>query len=184
MGKRGVKAGTKKGPYKKREYSNKYKLFVDLDDTLVDLSGPLNEYFGVKSHSELLSKYSREDIEFWFKEQDVEFWANLKWMPDYSPLWYFIKRFQPIVISVTHNFPGALPGKIRWIVENLGPIYAQQAILLDKPEKGKYATKNGILIDDYQKNCDDWVSHGGIAIKHENAASTLVQLKNILIVRD
>jgi len=172
--------GQKRGPYKEKKYSEKFKIFVDLDDTLVDLSGPLNDYFGVKTHTELLQKYSREDIEYWFKEQDVTFWTNLKPMSDFGVMWYFLKRFQFIVISVTNRFPGALPGKIKWIVEYLGPVYAQQAILLDTAEKGKYASSNSILIDDYDKNCNDWVANGGIAIKHENAVSTLKQLKSIL----
>ena len=49
----------------------------------------------------------------------------------------------------------------------------------DPENKKNYANANSILIDDMQKNIDQWRAAGGIGILHTSAASTIEQLKKL-----
>jgi hypothetical protein len=46
-------------------------------------------------------------------------------------------------------------------------------------QKGMFAIKGSVLIDDRQKNLDAWEKHGGIGILHTSAEDTINQLKEL-----
>jgi hypothetical protein len=39
--------------------------------------------------------------------------------------------------------------------------------------------KPNVLIDDYDKNCREWESAGGIAVRHINSMNTISQLRKL-----
>lgn len=175
--------GRKKGTAE--EYYTRFKVYVDLDDTLVDLSTPMLQEFEVSSQEELKIKYSRDDINEWFNSKDIQFWANLEWKQNGKRLWFFLQRFRPYIISVHNNYPGAMIGKTLWMCRNIvdGDIVANKTILLDKPEKEKYASKNSVLIDDYKPFCDSWINAGGLAVLYDDNdyKKSIRSIKNILV---
>jgi 5'(3')-deoxyribonucleotidase len=163
---------------RKKQITQGYTIYCDLDDTLCDLSTPLFEAFGVKDTKELVSKYSRDEINEWFESLDMNFWQNLKWLPSGRKLWHVIKFYKPYIITAHHNFPGAATGKMQWVSKNLGVEYIGRLIMVDS-SKNEYAKPNRILIDDFRKNCDGWVENGGIAIHHKvnDGQLTIASLK-------
>jgi hypothetical protein len=145
----------------------RYEVWVDLDDTLVDLATPLCEHFGVNNIEELKRNIPRPQIDYFFKNCDVAFWTNLKWTNGGPFLWNTMNEyndFKVTVISVYNGWNTAYMGKIKWIHNNLGYEFVSKAILMENREKEIYAKPNRILIDDYYKNTDAWAAKGGLII--------------------
>jgi hypothetical protein len=46
-------------------------------------------------------------------------------------------------------------------------------------QKGMFAIKGSVLIDDRKQNLDAWEAHGGIGILHTSAEDTINQLKEL-----
>ena len=69
---------------------------------------------------------------------------------------------------------GELCGFFKDKVFKLNP--RQQRIISDMLE---YANEHSILIDDMQKNIDQWKAAGGIGILHTNAKDTIKKLKDL-----
>jgi hypothetical protein len=46
-------------------------------------------------------------------------------------------------------------------------------------KKQEFASPNSILIDDREKNIEQWRNAGGIGVLHTDAASTIKQLKDL-----
>jgi len=84
----------------------------------------------------------------------------------------FVKQLQKIapVIVLSKTFCDELhdiheESKIRRVNDNLGIRYDNIIILPPKVNKNIFAYHNHILIDDYGKNCTDWIKAGGRAIQ-------------------
>ena len=66
--------------------------------------------------------------------------------------------------------------KQEWIKEHVSPTVVVTCTMTGS-QKGMFAIRGSVLIDDRQKNIDAWEKHGGIGILHTSAADTIKQLK-------
>jgi len=155
-------------------------IYLDMDGVLVDFEGPTEKILG-KS----LLNYTMNDDDFKIISSKSSFWRDLPPTHDAMILWDFVKNFKPHILSAypPNDKNNAIRGKRQWIVKHLH--YSLHDVhLVQRQEKQEYAInpktgKSNILIDDYQKNIDEWRKAGGIPIHHVGARSTIMKLKEM-----
>ena len=111
------------------------------------------------------------------------FWSTMPWTSDGRRLWNFIKKHQPHILSAySIEDPNCIPGKRKWLKNNLGYTQNSMINIVRRREKKNFAMEGrrpAILIDDYPKNISDFKAAGGIGIIHSNTQTTISQLKRI-----
>lgn len=152
--------------------NNKYTIYCDLDGVLVNFE---------KGYEELTGKpmpINGEGPEFWdpIHNAGASFWIKLKWMPDGHILWDYISKYNPILLSAPSKEESSKIGKRVWKKNNLPDV---KMILTPARFKQKYSGENKILIDDMERNIQQWKDKGGIGILHTSAADTIKQLKEL-----
>lgn len=167
------------------------EIYLDMDETIVDwLKGADEalERVGKPSWNNpyWTQNYSAEEAETlkWdILNSTPQFWENLDFMPDGKALWNFVKKYKPHILSACGTLAGnCKEGKRRWLARHLGMSNLGSIHLVKRSEKKNYATVKGqstILIDDYDKNCQEYESHGGIAIQRTTASAVIRQLKRL-----
>jgi hypothetical protein len=75
----------------------------------------------------------------------------------------------------TGKLKTAAADKAEWVARHLSP---EIEVICTDGWRGKrlYGKSDAILIDDMQRNIDDWREGGGIGIRHTDPADTLMQL--------
>jgi hypothetical protein len=154
-----------------------YSLYVDLDGVLCDFDGRFRQLSGGISFEKYAELYN--DNEAWkiISDEGYKFWAFLNWTKDGKELWKSIKKYTPIILSAPSQDPISLVGKKAWVKSHIGN---PKAIYVPAKLKQEYADKNSILIDDYDKNINQWRGKGGIGILHKNTKDTLKELNKYL----
>jgi hypothetical protein len=157
-----------------------YKLYCDMDGVLVDFTKGYTQLTGAAPGPPATGK-ARE--EFWNNftttisdknMTETDYWARLPWMSDGKRLWSYIKKHNPTILSAPSRSIESKIGKKIWVKREIGNIPTILAY-----DKGKYAHKNGILIDDRTDFIEKWKSGGGIGILHTNTSNTISQLKKL-----
>lgn len=98
---------------------------------------------------------------------DHSFWANLSWMEDgkeiLAQIW---KRFRPtetMLLTKPMGNDGSYSGKAQWVEQHIPELHHR--IIPTHIEKFEFAFDfNCLLIDDNEKNCEDFYRSGGAAI--------------------
>lgn len=103
------------------------------------------------------------------------FWTDLEWANDGKELWNHITPYKPTILTGTSMDKRCAPEKRVWCARELGDHV--DVITCFAREKLQYSGPNTLLIDDKEKNCQQWASKGGAFILHTDTASTLDQLK-------
>lgn len=150
-----------------------YNLYVDLDGVLTNFNKGYQDLTGVD-----LSKESYEDEEIW-KQIDsagCDFWINLEWTNDGKKLWNYIEKYEPQILSSPSKKDSSRVGKHKWVNRELPGTHL---ILRSAGNKKEFASTNSILIDDREKNINDWKMSGGIGILHTSADDTIKELKEL-----
>ena len=152
------------------------EIYCDLDEVLVDFIRGANAAVGGN-----FVKMDKD--ERWNKvNQTKGFWANLSWKPNAKRLHDFIIKYNPHILSAyTGRDPTSKVGKIKWLKKNTGFKRGNIHLVL-RSQKKSYATTNekpNILIDDYDKNIQEWESKGGIGIHHTDVGKTINELKRL-----
>lgn len=153
----------------------KYKIYVDLDEVLVAFDDSFKEIFG-ESPSSYEKKYGRAKLIVKIEQQNVDFWNKLKWARDAMPLWTYIKKYSPTVITAPSGKASEI-GKRKWVNYNLGTNIP--VIFAKAEQKHKYSGKDKILIDDMTSTIYRWIDGGGIGIHHISTFDTLNKLKKL-----
>ena len=152
----------------------KYTIYCDLDGVLVDFDTGYEDLTGMTTQ-----EADAKGAEFFWKpiaKAGASFWIKLKWMPDGNELWNYIKQYNPSLLSAPSKEESSRIGKRVWVKRNLPGV---KLILANAVDKQNYSGENQILIDDRDKNIDQWRSKGGIGILHTSAADTIKQLKEL-----
>lgn len=167
-----------------------YTLYVDMDGVIVDFISGANK---IAKENE----YGRNWVELANRNQKLawgiinkhgsDFWLNLDWEKDGKKLWKDIEKYNPIILSAypyTIEDPtvktDAIKGKRDWIDKHIGNEAAANAIICSRDEKAMFADSNAILIDDMQKNIQEWQQAGGIGILHKNYRKTIKKLQEFI----
>ena len=161
------------------EQMSQYRFFQDLDGVLVDF----NEGWKKIPESEGLTSEEFEEKHgkpaFWkiLNVQGKEWWSNLDWLPDGKQLWNYVKKYNPTVLSTPSSNPGSKVGKHIWIKRHL--MIPENRVILSDRKHQFVKDKFSMLIDDKEKNINDWNNAGGTGILHRNAINTIEQLKKL-----
>ena len=153
------------------------EIYCDLDEVLVNFMQAADAAVGGS-----FVKYDK--TERWNKiNQTKGFWANLDWKPNAKRLHDFIMKYNPHVLSVyAGRDPTSKVGKMKWLKKNASFKRGNIHLVL-RSQKKDYATtdeKPNILIDDYDKNIQEWETAGGIGILHTgNVGQTISELKRL-----
>jgi hypothetical protein len=157
-----------------REEETEYTIYCDMDSVLVDFDRGYQELTGMTSQ-----QADANGVEaFWdpISKAGAKFWITLQWMPDGKQLWDYIKKYNPILLSAPSREESSKLGKRVWVKRELPGV---KLILKYASQKQEYASPTSILIDDRQKNIDQWEAAGGIGILHTNTANTIKQLQQL-----
>lgn len=164
------------------------KLFLDMDGVLTDFTAACE-----KLGDNMMFWYSSDRELFWKKitSAGIEFWSEMSWMPGGQELHGFLKcsGFCPTILSALPGperkkaLTNAREGKIKWLRKELGPSYAETAILCYRPEKALQSGVSRVLIDDNSENIREWEEAGGIGILHKNSSRTIRCFSKVLEVK-
>jgi hypothetical protein len=157
-----------------REEETQYTIYCDMDSVLVDFDRGYQELTGMTTQQADASGVET----FWdpISKAGAKFWITLNWMSDGKQLWDYIKKYNPILLSAPSREESSKLGKRVWVKRELP---GTKLILRYAPQKQEYASPTSILIDDRQKNIDQWKAAGGIGILHTSTANTIEQLKQL-----
>lgn len=152
----------------------KYKIYVDMDGVLADFDKGYEDLTGITTKE--ADKKGPES--FWepISKAGAKFWITLKWMPDGKQLWDYVKKYNPELLSAPSREESSRMGKRVWVKRELP---GTKLILRSADKKQEFALPNSILIDDREKNIEQWRNAGGIGILHTDTASTIKKLKEL-----
>jgi hypothetical protein len=157
-----------------REEETEYTIYCDMDSVLVDFDLGYQELTGMTTQ-----QADANGVEaFWapLTKAGAKFWITLQWMPDGKQLWDYIKKYNPILLSAPSREESSKLGKRVWVKRELPGV---KLILKYASQKQEYASPTSILIDDRQKNIDQWEAAGGIGILHTSTPDTIKQLQQL-----
>lgn len=154
-------------------YNKTHNVWCDMDGVLVNFKKAI-EQLGLT-----IKDLDDEPNKAWpiITKAGENFWAQAPWMKDGKELWDYIKKYDPTILSAPSSANSSKTGKRIWVKNELGQNV--KIILCKASEKQQFANDHSILIDDMQKNIDQWKSKGGIGILHTNAKDTIKKLKDL-----
>ena len=164
------------------------KIYFDMDGVLANFDkGVVELGHGVprdQGHST-----PEEDKALWDSVRSVDhFFDKLKLMDNAKKLFDLVyDKYQDkceILTAVPKpkkNIANAKEDKISWVRRLLSKDIVINVVY--KEEKKNYCYgESYILIDDYKKNIEEWMSFGGTGILHKDAKSTIKELKELNIL--
>jgi 5'(3')-deoxyribonucleotidase len=175
------------------------RAFLDIDGVLADFTAGVHKKLGIPfDYNKWPYKfgpegwYFHEEIGMTFNQLsdicDFDFWANLPWCPDGKAILDAVLGLvQPDQITLlTMPMPHVMSasGKVAWIENHMPDFKWRMMICLDK-KRILAQVPDAILIDDCQKNIDQWRAAGGRAVlvprpwnnlyKRRDIATTMVR---------
>jgi len=167
-------------------------IFLDMDGTIVDWMDGANKALADSKMPDWYDPYwkktygnKKDDLAKWgYLNSTPNFWENLKWLDNAMAMWKFVKVYKPEILSACGDgAKNCKQGKLKWIRSNIKNNEISAIHLVKRVEKKKFATdakgNPNILIDDYIKNCKEWESAGGIAIRFTTSSDVISKLKKI-----
>lgn len=149
-----------------------YRIFIDLDDTLVDFMGQVYRLIhnkdpeGTEEDWKAFESYiNREggDALMWKKleQRGASWWANLPKLPWADDVWGLCNAICPNVAILTSpsRSSAAAAGKMQWAEKN----YGTDNLIITK-KKYMCAFPGSVLIDDWDKFALPWQEHGGVSV--------------------
>lgn len=167
------------------------EIYLDMDETIVDwyegANSALKKFGYPEWNHEFWKQYQNDeadDIKWSVINKIPNFWLNLKFTKDGKRIWDFVKKYKPHILSAcTGHSPTCKSEKQKWLSRNLGLNNLSNVHLVKRSEKRLFAVgKNGkpnLLIDDYDKNCNEFRSAGGIAIQVTTASDVISKLQKL-----
>ncbi len=164
------------------------KIYFDMDGVLADFDG------GIKKlcHREPLDQMTatpEENIKLWDAVRQVDhFYDRLEILPGSDVLLRMILAKYGGCCEILTGIPKpnkriehAGEDKQKWMTRNFGSDIKVNIVLREqKIERCKGV--GCVLIDDYQKNIEAWVDHGGTGILFTDAESAMAELEKLGIL--
>ena len=159
-------------------------IFCDMDGVLVDFYKGVLDLTGL-NFKEYIPDHNMVDIGHNIISNTPQFWETLPPMKDYLKLWNFIKKFDPEILTARPNWDdrNVCVGKWKWILKHT-PVPKDKFHCVERQDKKLYAInsitgKPNLLIDDLEKNIQEFTAAGGIGIQHISATVTILKLKKL-----
>lgn len=154
----------------------------------LDLDGVLASFFEASLHK-LNKKYRKDNpitiseyvdygkfdmaalfgitnAEFWqcVEGGDQYFWDGLSMFPWSKDLYDFLNLFAPVtILSSPSDGSNCVWGKVQWLKKKIDSNISTGDCVFTK-KKYLLANSESLLIDDLQKNCDEFIAAGGKAV--------------------
>ena len=152
------------------------KIYVDMDGVLCDFEKRYKELYGDIKDRDRRSTFRPNFSNFIETGQ----FATLEPMSDFLTLKTFLDSIdvtKEILSSTAYEetYDTISNQKMNWL--NQYGVTWKPNFVPGKRHKYKYATPDALIIDDTLSVIQDWHKAGGFAIWHNNALSTITQLK-------
>ena len=152
------------------------KIYVDMDGVLCDFEKRYKELYGDIKDRDRRSTFRPNFSNFIETGQ----FATLEPMSDFLTLKVFLDSIdvtKEILSSTAYEetYDTISNQKMNWL--NQYGVTWKPNFVPGKRHKYKYATPDALIIDDTLSVIQDWHKAGGFAIWHNNALSTITQLK-------
>lgn len=160
------------------------RLYVDMDGVLADFDRGFMERFNVDHRGKDFPKKEMWDLVY----SVPQFFLDLPAMPRALELMETIAQLRRdrlvgevciLTACPSSAYLDVAEQKKKWIRQHIGnytvlPAYRSES-------KPAYIQNPGdILIDDWRLNCEAWEAAGGVAVKYENAAQAIADLRKVL----
>ena len=156
------------------------RIFVDMDGVLADFNTGVETLTGREFPNTDAGHNDYDER----KEEltNKRLFRNLPPMPDMYDLIAYVRHtglpWEILTAAGVINRELVVFDKNEWIREYVSPSVVVTCTMTGS-QKGMFAIKGSVLIDDRQKNLDAWIEHGGIGILHTSAEDTINQLKEL-----
>jgi len=151
--------------------------FLDMDGVIVDLATALHKRYNLPfSYHDSSYPYESGWWDIWppkslgmspleaWNDLDEDFWVNVGWTKDGPDILVYLESiFGPenICLLSAPTLSHSVSGKFKWIEKNL-PQYLKRFLI--GPAKRFCAYEDAVLIDDRDKNVEEFIDAGGQAI--------------------
>lgn len=145
-----------------------FEVFLDMDGVLSDFD----------KHARDQGKFDAKGQPKW-NELDAEWWRTQPAFDGMKQFYEDMKEFGNVrMLSSPTVSAGSFQGKAEWVEAQWGKWGLRDLILCRAQDKHFLARPNHILVDDRQKNIDEWTQAGGIGILHKgDYADTLARVR-------
>ena len=154
-------------------------VYIDMDGVVVDFKQYVIDIRGVydtdKVFWELLSEKNNPYYNMKCIDGTYEF---LKEVNSLSERYVgFAPQFLTSLPIIKGNLATAHRDKVDWVHNKIGKNYQVNVVSNWRDKKDFIRYRWDILIDDSERNCNDWCEAGGIAILHTSFENTLKSLR-------
>ncbi len=175
---------------RKRGIMEVEKIYLDMDGVLADFERGVIEICGLTPPSQNAKHYKPgEDNEMWEKiRQSTHFYDYLELMPGAKEMFDAIYERYGDRCEILTGIPKERRGityasedKVKWVKRLLSKDIKVNIVY--REDKPKYCSGKGcVLIDDMERNIQEWRELGGTGIVNVNAADTMGQLRELGII--
>lgn len=165
------------------------KIYIDMDGVLADFDRGVEELCHLSAVNQSKKKPSQDDMMFAAMRGIEHFYDKLEVVPGAKKMFEIIFREYGNRCEILSGIPKPKRGistagedKVNWIHRLFSPkikvntVYREDKMVFCKgPEY--------VLIDDYEKNINEWESRGGTAVLFTDSESTIVRLKELGILQ-
>ena len=165
------------------------KIYFDMDGVLADFDRGVREFCGMEPSPQ---------GEGWYPGIDDPMWAKARQVPHYYDRLYPIPGALEMLRTVYEKYGerceiltgipkpkrgmiGAAEDKVKWMHR----LFSEDIVVntVFREQKPDYCTgRDCILVDDFQKNIEEWEQEGGTGIVHTTPENTLRILKEMKLL--
>jgi len=166
-------------------------IYCDMDGVLADFISAAEDFFDMeiaRDNTAFNKLWDRPDGWPRLKTEWPTFWMDLDPMPHALQLWKVIAPYHPsILTAIPNGWPSSATGKLVWCKRHLpkfGYNPKQEFHAVQRSEKQHFAKQAdgtpNILIDDFQKNINEWQHAGGIGILYVDGSAGVAHVQQVL----
>lgn len=153
-------------------------IFLDVDGVIADFRKQCENHSCIKGN-----------VVDWevIKSIGSKFWEDIEWTSEGKGFFNWLKKIcaqediELFILTAVHDQEAKI-GRLNWLKKNVGLDKHHLIIVNTGKEKTYYAQANTLLIDDFGKNCDQFIAAGGQAIKFMAMDQAKNAIKDLLVI--